>query len=152
MFGLGSSSSSNDPPPAPTREERRKCWAARDAYFECLTSNQVVIPGRENKNADNTDIKGGGSICRAERDKYGKDCGKTWVRSAVPRWRQGADLRSTISTSDGSWKPASNYQSMPPLSEPPTTQTTVDEKRQDYGNRRAHMKQRPGRNHQFVRH
>ena len=86
MFGLGSSSSastSNDPPPAPNREERLKCWEARDAYFDCLTNNKITIPGRENKNADNTDIKGGSSICKMEREKYGKDCGKTWVSGSA---------------------------------------------------------------------
>jgi len=85
MFGLGSSSSSssNDPPPAPNREERLRCWEARDAYFDCLTNNKITIPGRENKNEDNSDIKGGSRICKAEREKYGKDCGKTWVRAYI---------------------------------------------------------------------
>ena len=95
VFGFGSSSSSsssssnpNEPPPAPLREERKACWAGRDAYFDCLNANNVIIPGDENK-VDGKEVKGGASICSAEREKYQKNCGQTWVR----RWRCRSDTR-----------------------------------------------------------
>lgn len=87
-FGFGSSSSSSSSsaesaaPPAPNREERKKCWAARDAYFDCLTKNSIIKPGEESKGPDGQPLKDGGSLCKVERDIYGKDCGKSWVRTA----------------------------------------------------------------------
>lgn len=83
-FGFGSSSSAssstdpNEPPPAPTRQERKACWAGRDAYFDCLNANNVIIAGDENK-VDGKEVKGGSSICQVEREGYHKNCGQTWV-------------------------------------------------------------------------
>lgn len=87
-FGFGSSSSSSSStattpalpdgaPPAPTREERKKCWTARDAYFGCLDRNNIIVPGEESKGPDGAETKVG--LCHGEQDAYSKDCAKAWV-------------------------------------------------------------------------
>lgn len=48
--------------PAPTGEERKKCHAARDKYFACLSSN-------ENDE----------SACSKEKDQYTAVCPAAWV-------------------------------------------------------------------------
>ncbi|KAG9077201.1 hypothetical protein FS749_010936 [Ceratobasidium sp. UAMH 11750] len=52
---------------APNREERKRCWDSRDAYFGCLDRAGVVAPGRE------------GGTCNAENKIYEKNCAASWV-------------------------------------------------------------------------
>ena len=49
------------------REDRSKCWEARDAYFACLDAAQVVVAGTE------------GSKCALQRKAYEQNCAKSWV-------------------------------------------------------------------------
>ncbi len=49
------------------REDRTKCWEARDAYFSCLDAAEVVVAGTE------------GSKCAAQRKTYEQNCAKSWV-------------------------------------------------------------------------
>ncbi|KAH9050378.1 cytochrome oxidase c subunit VIb-domain-containing protein [Lactarius deliciosus] len=49
------------------REDRSKCWEARDAYFTCLDAAEVVVAGTE------------GSKCAAERKAYEQNCAKSWI-------------------------------------------------------------------------
>ena len=50
-----------------SREDRSKCWEARDTYFACLDAAEVVVAGTE------------GSKCTAERKTYEQNCAKSWV-------------------------------------------------------------------------
>ncbi|KAF8313576.1 hypothetical protein DL93DRAFT_2113798 [Clavulina sp. PMI_390] len=54
--------------PAATREERKKCWEARDAYYSCLDAAGVVKPGSETSRQ-----------CRAESKTFEKNCAKSWI-------------------------------------------------------------------------
>src|SRR6266849_2562127 len=60
-------SSKAEKPNAVSREDRSKCWEARDAYFSCLDSAEVVVPGTE------------GSKCASQRNTYEHNCAKSWV-------------------------------------------------------------------------
>lgn len=73
-MGFFSSSSSN--PSSSTgsenakiqnREDRARCWEARDAYFGCLDTQGVVKAGTEE------------GKCAGEEKKYGESCAKSWV-------------------------------------------------------------------------
>ena len=55
---------------AATREERERCWEARDAYYSCLDAVGVVKPGSETSRQ-----------CRAEGKVFSKNCAKSWVRA-----------------------------------------------------------------------
>jgi hypothetical protein len=60
-------SSKTQKPDATSREDRSKCWEARDAYFSCLDTAEVVVPGTE------------GSKCASQRNTYEHNCAKSWV-------------------------------------------------------------------------
>lgn len=60
-------SSKAEKPNAISREDRSKCWEARDAYFSCLDAAEVVVPGTE------------GSKCAPQRNTYEQNCAKSWV-------------------------------------------------------------------------
>ncbi|KAJ7641201.1 cytochrome oxidase c subunit VIb-domain-containing protein [Roridomyces roridus] len=55
-----------DPNP-PTRQERQKCWEARDAYFSCLDGEGIVMAGTESK------------ACSSEDNVYHKTCAQSWI-------------------------------------------------------------------------
>jgi cytochrome c oxidase assembly factor 6 len=85
-FGSGKA----EKPNATSREDRSKCWEARDAYFSCLDAAEVVVAGTE------------GSKCAGQRKLYEQNCAKSWV--GLPflnrlRRNLSAAKRSTISTS-----------------------------------------------------
>ncbi|KAJ3292518.1 hypothetical protein HK104_005216 [Borealophlyctis nickersoniae] len=88
------------PPPGsapPTRSARAACWAARDAYFDCLDSNNLWLEGLapatydEVVAVDPTKIKiksekelSGADrnrlySCRKMREMFEKDCLPSWV-------------------------------------------------------------------------
>ena len=64
-----SSGDKNTEPKPPDRQDRRKCWESRDAYFACLDAKGVVKPGDE------------GTACADVKKPYEKNCAKSWVRS-----------------------------------------------------------------------
>jgi len=77
----------------PSRQNRRKCWEARDSYFGCLDRANVVKAGDE------------GSTCAKEKQCYENNCAKSWVRlHRIYRLHplKSALNRSNISTNDGS--------------------------------------------------
>ncbi|KAF5359890.1 hypothetical protein D9756_002945 [Leucocoprinus leucothites] len=51
----------------PSRQNRQKCWEARDAYFGCLDRANVVKAGEE------------GNACTKEKKRYEDDCAKSWI-------------------------------------------------------------------------
>ena len=53
------------------REDRSKCWEARDSYFACLDAAEVVVAGTE------------GSKCTAQRKVYEQNCAKSWVSLCI---------------------------------------------------------------------
>lgn len=53
----------------PTREERAKCWSARDKYWECLDKNN--IQGSPNSND---------KVCKEFRQFYEQNCSAQWVK------------------------------------------------------------------------
>ena len=58
----------SDTPEAPLRQDRKRCWESRDAYFACLDAQGVVKPGDE------------GSACSATKKSFEQNCAKSWVR------------------------------------------------------------------------
>jgi hypothetical protein len=68
-------SSKAEKPDATSREDRSKCWEARDAYFACLDEAEVVVAGTE------------GSKCASQRKLYEQNCAKSWV-SVSPSTRE----------------------------------------------------------------
>ncbi|PFH51118.1 hypothetical protein AMATHDRAFT_143349 [Amanita thiersii Skay4041] len=52
---------------APTRQDRQKCWEARDAYFACLDGIGVIKAGEEE------------GKCSAARKAYEGNCAKSWI-------------------------------------------------------------------------
>ncbi|KAF9459011.1 cytochrome oxidase c subunit VIb-domain-containing protein, partial [Collybia nuda] len=50
-----------------TREDRKKCWETRDAYFACLDRAGVVKAGEE------------GAACAKELAGYEGNCAKSWI-------------------------------------------------------------------------
>lgn len=112
IMGLFSSSnaaaSSSKAPEAaalPTRTARQECWASRDAYYQCLTSKNIIVP-------PGTDMGDGRSVsskappeekakvqdkarrqaealesdpCKTLRSDYEGHCAKSWVRFADRR-------------------------------------------------------------------
>ncbi|KAJ3047110.1 hypothetical protein HK097_000231, partial [Rhizophlyctis rosea] len=90
------------PPPGslpPTRQARAKCWAARDAYFQCLDSHSLwlqglkpssysevvsIDPTKPNIIAENDKTVGKEQrrelyACRKEKDGFDRDCLASWV-------------------------------------------------------------------------
>jgi len=53
---------------APKRDDRKRCWDARDAYFLCLDKANILAPGSET-----------GKLCSKERKNYDGACAKSWV-------------------------------------------------------------------------
>lgn len=53
------------------REERKKCWEARDAYFGCLDRNNILDSIKEADAAT--------KACPKEEQLYEKDCATSWV-------------------------------------------------------------------------
>jgi len=51
-----------------TRQDRAKCWEARDQYFACLDKAGVIKAGEE------------GNACSKELKKYEGECARSWVR------------------------------------------------------------------------
>ena len=58
----------------PSRSERQRCWDGRDAYFGCLTANNLI----------QDDPK---SLCKKEKGNYEKECAASWV-SLLPSFCQ----------------------------------------------------------------
>ncbi|CCH59118.1 hypothetical protein TBLA_0B02760 [Henningerozyma blattae CBS 6284] len=53
-----------------TRSARDQCWNARDVYFSCLDSHDVISPNSKNAK----------DICTSEKNKYNENCAISWVR------------------------------------------------------------------------
>lgn len=77
---MGLFSSSDKPAPAisqdgtpiaPDRSARAKCWAARDAYFECLDRNDIVDSFVNKDEA--------GKKCGGESKGFETNCASSWV-------------------------------------------------------------------------
>ena len=90
----GSSSKPDNTTNSSFREDRSKCWEARDGYFACLDAAEVVVAGTE------------GSKCAAERKTYEQNCAKSWVRLCTnnPLIMFQLQCRSTISTNAAYWR------------------------------------------------
>ncbi|KAF9062939.1 cytochrome oxidase c subunit VIb-domain-containing protein [Rhodocollybia butyracea] len=52
-----------------TREDRQRCWDARDQYFACLDRAAVVKPGDEKPSR----------ACGSEGKSYEESCAKSWI-------------------------------------------------------------------------
>ncbi|XP_056637968.1 cytochrome c oxidase assembly factor 6 homolog [Diorhabda carinulata] len=52
----------------PTREERSKCWAARDKYWECLDKNSSADKDEKT------------NVCVEFRKLYEQSCTAQWVK------------------------------------------------------------------------
>ncbi|KAI0050518.1 hypothetical protein FA95DRAFT_1487183 [Auriscalpium vulgare] len=56
-----------EPPAAASRQDRTRCWEARDAYFACLDASGVVVAGSE------------GSRCAGQNKAYQENCARSWI-------------------------------------------------------------------------
>ncbi|KAI0318614.1 cytochrome oxidase c subunit VIb-domain-containing protein [Amylostereum chailletii] len=66
-MGWFSWSSKPESPTAVSRQDRAKCWEARDAYFACLDGARVVVAGSE------------GGKCAPTHSAYEHNCAKSWI-------------------------------------------------------------------------
>lgn len=84
----------------PSRSARSKCWAARDAYFACLDSNDLWLQGlrpqtheeiiaidpqrapvkSESDKSLSKEEKGKLFACKEMKAMFEKDCLPSWVR------------------------------------------------------------------------
>lgn len=60
---------------APLRNERQKCYAARDAYFACLDANNIVDALKDEKAA--------AKACGPQSKEFERDCASQWVSEAM---------------------------------------------------------------------
>lgn len=61
-------------PELPKREQRKKCWQARDNFFACLDEQNIVNPLDPAKAAD---VK---KYCGKQDVEFGKECIASWVK------------------------------------------------------------------------
>ncbi|KAH8727116.1 cytochrome oxidase c subunit VIb-domain-containing protein [Phaeosphaeriaceae sp. PMI808] len=59
---------------SPTRSNRKQCYAARDAFFECLDKNQILdsINGKKG-------IERAQTFCGQLDQEFEKNCAHSWV-------------------------------------------------------------------------
>ncbi|KAJ7651277.1 cytochrome oxidase c subunit VIb-domain-containing protein, partial [Roridomyces roridus] len=79
------SNSRVETPTLPTRQERQKCWEARDAYFACLDGVGVVMAGTE------------GKACSAGNLVYHKTCAQSWITYFNERRKLGFQQKDMAS-------------------------------------------------------
>jgi cytochrome c oxidase assembly factor 6 len=77
-------SNKTEQPNAISREDRLKCWEARDAYFACLDAAEVVVAGTE------------GSKCAPQRKSYEQNCAKSWVSHSLLAYNLHCVLINTL--------------------------------------------------------
>jgi hypothetical protein len=77
----------------PTSQERKACWEARDAYFECLTKHDLWLQGVKPQNyqqvleidplhleaASDTRRNKELYLCRQFKNSFDKHCLGSWV-------------------------------------------------------------------------
>lgn len=51
-----------------TRENRKKCWEKRDAFFKCLDNHDILKPSD------------GQSVCKEANTEYEQNCVTSWVK------------------------------------------------------------------------
>ncbi|KAI9226381.1 MAG: cytochrome oxidase c subunit VIb-domain-containing protein [Piptocephalis tieghemiana] len=68
-------SSEQAAPTFPDRATRKRCWAARDAYFKCLDQQQVIDPG----------TKGIPSVCESVHQMFTQACPQVWAEYFVTK-------------------------------------------------------------------
>ena len=71
---MGFFSSDDKPAPPPNKVKRKECWEKRDAFFECLTKNNIdnlLDPKSEKKVA---------SLCGNERTAFENKCVASWFK------------------------------------------------------------------------
>lgn len=72
---------------SPSRSNRKQCYAARDAFFECLDKNNIL---------DSINTKDGrtkaASFCGQLDQEFEKNCAHSWV--SVPVHSEANSLRS----------------------------------------------------------
>ncbi|KAJ3065158.1 hypothetical protein HDU98_011458 [Podochytrium sp. JEL0797] len=84
---------------APQKDQRRRCWAARDAYFGCLNLNKLWLNGLAVEGHDaivaldvskpniriqsdkslSSDEKKKLFVCQKALDEFGEECLSSWV-------------------------------------------------------------------------
>lgn len=68
-----SQTSSGDYKPL-SRNERTKCWEARDIYFSCLDKHDILDATTKEGAAKSKEL------CSAQEGKYEQDCASSWVK------------------------------------------------------------------------
>lgn len=53
------------------RASRQKCWDARDLFFKCLDTHDIIDPNKDKSLTT--------SSCPTERSQFESDCVATWV-------------------------------------------------------------------------
>lgn len=76
----------------PSRSNRKQCYAARDAFFECLDKNNIL----DSINTKNGREKAASSCGQLDKE-FEKNCAHTWVRGtafSADRSALRADMRA----------------------------------------------------------
>ncbi|EDU49171.1 cytochrome c oxidase subunit vib protein [Pyrenophora tritici-repentis] len=59
---------------SPSRSNRKQCYAARDAFFECLDKNQILDSINGKKGRENSE-----RLCGQFDKEFEKNCAHSWV-------------------------------------------------------------------------
>lgn len=92
----------------PTREERRKCYQARDLYFKCLDNGMEggTTGTRGSTISDTTTTKT--LNCLSQLDQFHKNCLKSWVEHFENEREKEIQRQKTVSRLE-SQKQDGNY-------------------------------------------
>jgi cytochrome c oxidase assembly factor 6 len=63
---------------SPSRSNRKQCYAARDAFFECLDKNDILDSINSKKGRDKAH-----SFCGQLDQEFEKNCAHSWVSEVV---------------------------------------------------------------------
>ena len=101
LFGGSSSTAAqqSEASQLPTRSARQECWNARDSYYACLTSNNIIIPpgtdmndgrgtsgkptaedqARQDSRAQKRQAELAADPCKEKRGAFEGHCARSWV-------------------------------------------------------------------------
>jgi len=80
---------------SPSRSNRKQCYAARDAFFECLDKNQILDSINSKKGREKA-----ASFCGQFDKEFEKNCAHSWVcvlffSFSLGAWGEGGVVNSS---------------------------------------------------------
>jgi cytochrome c oxidase assembly factor 6 len=88
---------------SPSRSNRKQCYAARDAFFECLDKNNILDSINSKSGRDKA-----ASFCGQFDQEFEKNCAHSWVRGISERQQ----ARFTACVRSWQWRILLAFQTM----------------------------------------